>query len=90
MRSWLRGEFAESERRAQEAYRIGERAQDPDAAQCYLTQIYGFRGAVKSLEDIELPTRGFAEQMATVPSWRAGLALLYAGLRQEELARQEF
>jgi len=90
MRCWLRGEFAESERWAREAFRIGERAQDPDAAQCYLVQISGFRGAVKSLHDIELPTREFAEQMATVPAWRAGLALLYTGLQQDALARQEF
>jgi tetratricopeptide (TPR) repeat protein len=90
MRCWLRGEFAESERWAREALRIGERAQDPDAAQCYLVQISGFRGAVKSLQDIELPTKDFAEQMSTIPSWRAGLALLYAGLQQEAQARQEF
>jgi hypothetical protein len=67
MRCWLRGEFAESERWAREALHIGERAQDPDAAQCYLVQISGFRSAVKSLQDIELPTKDFAEQMATIP-----------------------
>ncbi|NOT55636.1 MAG: AAA family ATPase [Deltaproteobacteria bacterium] len=90
MRCWLRGEFAASERWAREAFRIGERARDPDAAQCYLVQISSFRGAVKSLHDIELPTKDFAERMVTIPSWRAGLALLYVGLQQDALARQEF
>jgi DNA-binding winged helix-turn-helix (wHTH) protein/tetratricopeptide (TPR) repeat protein len=90
MRCWLRGEFAEADRWAREAFLIGERAQDPDAVQCYVVQISSFRGAVKSMQDLELPTRGYAEQMATVPAWRAGLALLYAGLQQEALARQEF
>jgi len=90
VRCWLRGEFAESERWAREAFRIGERAQDPDAAQCYLVQISSFRGAVKSLHDIELPTKDFAERMSTIPSWRAGLALLYIGLQQDVLARHEF
>jgi DNA-binding winged helix-turn-helix (wHTH) protein len=90
MRTWLGGDFEHAERLAREAFEIGERAQDPDAAQCFTVQIFGIRSGGKGLKDVELPAKGFAAEYAAVPAWRAGTALLYADLGHEAAARQEF
>jgi hypothetical protein len=90
MRAWMSGDFDRAETLAREAFEIGERAQDPDAAQCFTIQIFGIRSGGKGLKDVELPTRGFAAEYAAVPAWRAAMALLYADLGNEAAARQEF
>jgi DNA-binding winged helix-turn-helix (wHTH) protein/tetratricopeptide (TPR) repeat protein len=90
MRACMRGDFEPAEAFAREAFEIGQRAQDPDAAQCFTVQIFGIRSGGKGLEDVELPARDFATEYAAVPAWRAGMALLYADLGNEVAARQEF
>ena len=90
MRAGMSGDFDRAERLARDAYEIGERAQDPDAAQCYTVQIFAFRSGRKPPDDIELPARNFAAEMAAVPAWRAATALLYADLGLDAAARQEF
>ena len=89
-RAWLRGHFAEAERWAREALHLGQRAQDPDAAQCFTVQLFGMYPGFKSLQGIELPVQEHAEQYAALPAWRSGLALLYAGFGAKEEARREF
>ncbi len=89
-RAWLRGHFAEAERLAREALQIGQRAQDPDAAQCFTVQIFGMHTGFKGLHDIELPVQEHTEQYAALPAWRSGLALVYAGVGAKEEARREF
>ena len=90
MRACMAGDFDRAEAFAREAFEIGERAQDPDAAQCFTVQIFAIRSGGKGLKDVELPARGFAAEYAAVPAWRAGMALLYADLGHEPAARQEF
>ena len=90
MRAGMAGDFEHAEALAREAFEIGERAQDPDAAQCFTVQIFAFRSGRKPLDDIELPARNFAAEFAAVPAWRAATALLYADLGLEAAARQEF
>ena len=90
MRAGMSGDFERAETLAREAYEIGERAQDPDAAQCYTVQMFAFRGGRKPLDDIALPARNFTAEFAAVPAWRAATALLYADLGLDAAARQEF
>ena len=90
MRAGMSGEFERAEALAREAYEIGERASDPDAAQCYTVQIFAFCSGRKPPDDIELPARNFAAEFAAVPAWRAATALVYADLGLDAAARQEF
>jgi len=90
IRAWLRGHFAEASRLAREALAIGQRAQDPDAAQCFTVQIFGIHIGFKSLQGIDLPVQEFADQYTAVPSWRSALMLLYASIGVKEEARREF
>jgi DNA-binding winged helix-turn-helix (wHTH) protein len=90
MRAGMSGDFERAETLAREAYEIGERAQDPDAAQCYTVQIFAFRSGRRPPDDIELPARNFAAEFAAVPAWRAATALVYADLGLDAAARQEF
>ena len=90
MRACMAGDFDRAEAFAREAFEIGQRAQDPDAAQCFTVQIFGIRSGGKGLKDVELPARDFATEYTAVPAWRAGMALLYADLGNEVAARQEF
>jgi tetratricopeptide (TPR) repeat protein len=66
-------------RYAREALLIGQRTQDPDAAQCFTAQIFGTHSGMRSLLGIELPVQQFAEHYLALPAWRAALALRYAG-----------
>jgi eukaryotic-like serine/threonine-protein kinase len=88
-RAWLRGNCRESEQYAQEALRIGQRAQDPDAAQCFTAQIFATHAGTRSLQGIEMPVQQFAEHYTALPSWRSTLALMYAGSGAVEEARRE-
>jgi tetratricopeptide (TPR) repeat protein len=90
MRAELRGNFAEAEQLAQQALAIGQRAQDSDAVQGFIVQIFVIRGGRKSLHDVELPTKDFAALYTSIPGWRSALALLYVSMDRDAEARQEF
>ena len=90
MRAELRGDFAEAERLAQQALAIGQRAQDSDAVQCFIVQLFVIRGGRKSLHDVELPTKDFAALYTSIPGWRSALALLYVDMDRDAEARREF
>jgi len=90
MRAELRGDFAAAERLAQQALAMGQRAQDSDAVQCFIVQLFVIRGGRKSLHAVELPTRDFTAQYTSIPGWRSALALLYATTAREVEARREF
>ena len=90
MRAELRGDFAEAERLAQQALAIGQRAQDADAMQSFIVQLFVIRGGRKSMHDMELPTKNFAAQYTSIPGWRSALALLYTSTEREADARREF
>jgi len=89
-RMWLRGKFAEAQRFAYEALQIGQRAQDPDADQCFIAQILGQRAGVKHSTDIELPVQNLADQYTALPVWRSALALVYTDFGVLDEARREF
>jgi tetratricopeptide (TPR) repeat protein len=90
MRAELRGDFAVAEQLAQQALAMGQRAQDSDAMQCFIVQLFVIRGGRKSLHAVELPTRDFAVQYASIPGWRSALALLYVSMDRDAEARREF
>ena len=90
MRAGMDGRLAEAEQFARQAFAIGQRAHDPDAAQCFIVQMFAFRGAKQNLEEIAQSIKHFAEQYPAVLSWRAGLALMYAVMDREAEARREF
>lgn len=90
MRAELRGDFAVAERLAQQALAMGQRAQDSDAVQCFIVQLFVIRGGRKSLHAVELPTRDFTAQYTSIPGWRSALALLYTTTEREAEARREF
>ncbi len=89
-RAWLKGRFTEAEQWAAEALAIGQRAQDPDAAQCFIVQIFALRSGVKGFHDIKMPVQDLAERYTALPAWRSSLALAYAGFGAKEEARHEF
>lgn len=89
-RMWLRGNFAEGKRFAYEAFQIGQRAQDPDAAQCFIGQVLGQRTGVTQSSDIELPVQNLADQYTALPVWRSALALVYTDFGVLDEARREF
>jgi hypothetical protein len=64
----MSGHLAEAERLAQQACAIGQQARDPDAAQCFIVQLFAFRGAKQNLQEIEPAIKRFAEQYSAVSS----------------------
>jgi hypothetical protein len=68
MRAGMSGHLAEAERLAQQACAIGQQARDPDAAQCFIVQLFAFRGAKQNLQEIEPAIKRFAEQYSAVSS----------------------
>ncbi len=87
--AWLRGNCRESEHYAQEALTIGQRAHDPDAAQCFTAQIFATHAGTRSLHGIEMPVQQYAERYTALSSWRSTLALMYAGAGAADDARRE-
>ncbi len=89
-RMWLRGNFPEAKRFAHNALAIGQRAQDPDAEQCFVAQILGQGTGVGLLSDSNLPVHNLAERYTALPVWRSALALVYADLGVRDEARREY
>ncbi len=89
-RMWLRGNFAEARRFADEALHIGQRAQDPDAVQCFIAQVLGQRSGVTQSSDIEIPVQNLADRYTALPVWRSALALVYTDFGAVDEARREY
>lgn len=90
LRAFLDGRFDESERLAQEALAVGQRAQSQNVMQIYGIQIFGLRREQGRLAELEAAFQGFVERYPTLPSWRAGLGYVLAELGRETDARAHF
>lgn len=90
LRAFLDGRFDESERLAQEALKVGQRAQSQNVAQIYGLQIFGLRREQGRLAELEPAFQNFVERYPALPSWRAGLTYLLAELGREADARAHF
>ena len=91
MRALLEGRFEEARGLVDEALRIGEPVEGPNAVTVFGVQNYQVRRETGTgLEELEPALRQFVEQYPALPAWRCGLAVLYADLDREEDARREF
>ncbi len=90
LRAFLDGRFDESERLAQEALTVGQRAQSQNVAQIYGLQIFGVRREQGRLAELEPAFQNFVARYPALPSWRAGLTFLLAELGREADARAHF
>jgi len=90
MRALLDGRFTDAEPLIQRAFATGQRAQNENATQVFATQMFVLRREQGRLAELEPAFKGMVEQYPDIPSWRCGLAMLYAQLGRLEEARQEF
>ena len=90
MRAMMDGRFEDGERQALEALAIGQRAQLPGAMQQFGAQMVDLRWKQGRLQELEAPTKAYAEENPQVPAWRCALALIYSETGKEEEARAEF
>jgi len=87
-RAHMDGRFEDAERLGQEAFTIGQRGQDANAAQCFAVQLYALRRDQGRLGELEGSTQALAvEQNRWI--WRPALARLYMELGRETEARRE-
>jgi len=86
----FQGDFAEAERVAEEALRIGERAHSWDAGCAYRFALFGLRWGQGRLEEIEQLLRRAADEYTGYRSFRYLVPLLELELGREEAARRDF
>ena len=86
----FQGEFSEAERIAEEALRIGERAQSWDAGFSYRIALFFVRHAQGRLEEVEDLARRSVDEYSGYRSLRCLVALLDCELGREEEARRTF
>ncbi len=90
MRALLDGRLAEVEGLAQHALSIGQQAQDSDALQAFGVQMFALRREQGRLQEVEGTVKAFVQQYPVIPSWRCGLAFLYAQLGRQVEALAQF
>lgn len=90
MRALVDGRFGEAEGLIHQAFATGQHAQNENATQVYATQMFVLRREQGRLAELEPAFKGMVEQYPDIPSWRCGLAMLYAQLGRLEEARAEF
>lgn len=90
MRALLDGRFPDAEDLIHRAFATGQGAQNENATQVFATQMFVLRREQGRLVELEPAFKGMVEQYPDIPSWRCGLAMLYAQLGRREEARQEF
>ncbi len=90
MRALVDGRFAAAEELIHRAFATGQRAQNENATQVFATQMFVLRREQGRLAELEPAFKAMVEQYPDIPSWRCGLAMLYAQLGRLEEARQEF
>jgi tetratricopeptide (TPR) repeat protein len=86
----FRGEFEEAEKFAEEALRLGERAQNWDAGFSYRIALFGLRREQGRLGEIEDLLRRSVDEYPGYRSFRCLLALLEWELGREDAARDAF
>jgi DNA-binding CsgD family transcriptional regulator len=90
MRALLDGRFAEAERLALEALRIGQRAHAENAAGIFGVQMFTLRREQGRLREVEPLVQTFVQMHPTASTWRPGLALIYRELGLTTETRAEF
>jgi tetratricopeptide (TPR) repeat protein len=85
----LEGRFDEVEQLAQEAFAIGQQAENPNAVALFGVQIMALRREQGRLDELEPAMRSFIDQYPGIPGWRIALAWVYTELGQEDEARAE-
>jgi tetratricopeptide (TPR) repeat protein len=90
MRALLDGRFGAAETLIHQAFATGQHAQNENATQVFATQMFLLRREQGRLAELEPAFKGMVEQYPDIPSWRCGLAMLYAQLDRLEEARTEF
>jgi len=86
----LRGEFSEGEELAEEALRIGERAQSYDAGFAYRITMFGVRREQGRLQEIEDLIRRSLDEHAGYRSFRSVGPLIEWELGRQDAARHAF
>jgi len=90
MRALLVGAFADCERLAQQAFELGQRAQNPNAMQAFAAQMFFLRREQGRLGELRETLEAMARQYPSMPTWRAGLVDLYCEERLFHEARREY
>ena len=90
MRALMSGRFEESERRAQQAFAIGQRLQTDTAAGIFGLQMFALRREQGRLKEVAPAIRVFVQQRSAAAAWRPGLAVIYSELGLTAEARSEF
>ncbi len=90
MRALMRGDFAASERLANEASELGQRLQTQNTSGIFALQMFTLRREQGRLKELAPVVRYFIQQHGAAAAWRPGLALIYAELGLEHEAREQF
>ncbi|HUA36269.1 MAG TPA: adenylate/guanylate cyclase domain-containing protein [Candidatus Binataceae bacterium] len=90
MRALMRGDFAGSERLANEASELGQRLQTQNTSGIFAVQMFTLRREQGRLKELAPVVRYFIQQHGAAAAWRPGLALIYAELGLEPEAREQF
>lgn len=90
MRALMRGDFAGSERLANEASELGQRLQTQNTSGIFALQMFTLRREQGRLKEVVPVVRYFIQQHGAAAAWRPGLALTYAELGLEPDAREQF
>jgi class 3 adenylate cyclase len=90
MRALLDGRFEESERLAQEALTVAQRAQEPVAVQQFPIQMSWLCWEQGRFQEDEAIIRDSVEKYPAIAGWRAAVPHLYSELGREAEARREF
>jgi DNA-binding winged helix-turn-helix (wHTH) protein len=89
MRALLESRFADAEQLAAAAYAIGQRAESENVAHLYGAQVFWIRREQGRLAETEATMRSFIERFPALPSWRAGLALVFANVGRHAEAKAQ-
>ena len=90
MRALFIGRFADAESLAGQALSIGEKVLRRDATLYFGAQMWQLRREQGRGAEVEPAVRNFVDRYPGLPSWRAGLATLYADLGRAVEARREY
>jgi tetratricopeptide (TPR) repeat protein len=90
MRALMLGDFAASERLAEEASALGQRLQTQNSSGIFALQMFTLRREQGRLKELEPVVRYFIQQGGAAAAWRPGLALIYAELGFAPEAREQF
>lgn len=86
----LDARFRDAERLAEEALRMGEQAQEPDALNIYAVQIGIVRMEEDRLDELRPVLAELVEQLPETPWWDAALAFVDAATGSLDEARERF